>query len=224
MDWEWFYDEKIVKLFIYLLLKANHEEKKWNGIVVNRGELATSISELSDKCNLSIQVVRTCLYKLSKSKNVTSRSTNKFTILTICNYDDWQDSDEIINKQPNNPLTNEQQTNNKQITTTKELKNKRIKDISKEKEIYKEKERFNFFDSLLEIGVERKVAEDWLSVRKAKKAANTETAFNAIAKQISLSGITPNECIKTAAENSWQGFKADWLNKKVTSYDPKTLF
>ena len=79
--------------------------------------------------------------------------------------------------------------------------------INKEKDV-----RFDFKKSLLEIGVTPQVAEDWLKVRKAKKAANTETAFKRIRHEILLSGLSADECITIAVERSWQGFKAEWLS------------
>lgn len=79
--------------------------------------------------------------------------------------------------------------------------------INKEKDV-----RFDFKKSLLEIGVTPQVAEDWLKVRKTKKAANTETAFKRIQHEIQLSGLSADECITIAVERSWQGFKAEWLS------------
>ena len=79
--------------------------------------------------------------------------------------------------------------------------------INKEKDV-----RFDFKKSLLEIGVSPQVAEDWLKVRKAKKAANTETAFKRIQAEIELSGLSADECITIAVERSWQGFKAEWVS------------
>lgn len=78
--------------------------------------------------------------------------------------------------------------------------------INKERDV-----RFDFKKSLLEIGVSPQVAEDWLKVRKAKKAANTETAFQRIQQEIELSGLSADECITIAVERSWQGFKAEWV-------------
>lgn len=73
------------------------------------------------------------------------------------------------------------------------------------------KVRFDFKSALISIGVSPQVAEDWMAVRKAKQAANTETAFKSIAKEIQLSGRSAEECITLAVENSWRGFKAEWL-------------
>jgi hypothetical protein len=72
-------------------------------------------------------------------------------------------------------------------------------------------ENFSFKNSLIEIGIEKQIIEDWLKVRKNKKAANTQTAFEAIVREIEKSGMTPNECIKKSVENSWSGFKNEWI-------------
>ena len=73
-----------------------------------------------------------------------------------------------------------------------------------------EKPKFSFKKSLIELGVEKQIASDWLKVREKKKAANTETAFNAIKTQIQLTTDKANDCIKKAVEKSWSGFKAEW--------------
>ena len=71
--------------------------------------------------------------------------------------------------------------------------------------------RFDFKNSLIEIGVFPEVAEDWMQVRKAAKATNTETAFNRIKHEIEKSGLSANECITIAVSRSWRGFQADWV-------------
>ena len=53
--------------------------------------------------------------------------------------------------------------------------------------------------------------KDWLIVRKGKKASNTKTAFELIKSELSKTTLSANECIRIAVENSWSGFKADWL-------------
>jgi DNA-binding Lrp family transcriptional regulator len=74
--------------------------------------------------------------------------------------------------------------------------------------------RFDFKKALMEIGVTEQVAEDWLKVRKEAKASNTETAFKGILREIEKTGLSADECIRVAAENSWRGFKAEWLFKQ----------
>jgi len=81
-----------------------------------------------------------------------------------------------------------------------------------------EKKKFSFKKSLIALGVEEILITDWLTVRKQKKAANTETAFIAVKREIELSSISPNECIRIAVEKSWQGFKAEWIKPFPTGY------
>lgn len=93
----------------------------------------------------------------------------------------------------------------------------------KDKSLYKKKS-FNFKQSLIDIGVSNEVADDWIKVRKLKRAANTKTAFNSIKKQIEKSGISANECITIAVERSWQGFKAEWVDNISTSLFDKDKY
>ena len=74
--------------------------------------------------------------------------------------------------------------------------------------------KFNFKSALVGIGVQEDVVDAWLQVRKTKRATNTEIAFNRICEEITKSGRTANECITIAVENSWQGFKASWIEER----------
>lgn len=71
---------------------------------------------------------------------------------------------------------------------------------------------FDFRQALIGIGVTARVADDWLAVRRTKRATNTETAFRSIAAQIEKSGKPADDCIRLAAEQSWSGFRASWMD------------
>lgn len=77
--------------------------------------------------------------------------------------------------------------------------------------VYNKAKQFDFLNSLGNIGVSEETARDWMAVRKNKKATNTETAFKSIEREILKSGRSAEECIRIAVENSWSGFKAEWL-------------
>lgn len=91
--------------------------------------------------------------------------------------------------------------------------NKYNNDSTNHKDIYKPA-RFNFLNALLSLGVSEQTARDWMEVRKAKRAANTETAFRNIATEIRKSGMDAESCIRMSAANSWQGFKAEWAQNR----------
>ena len=55
------------------------------------------------------------------------------------------------------------------------------------------------------------LAREWMAVRKTKRLTNTRTAFDNIAREIAKTGLPATDCIRLAVENSWGGFKADWM-------------
>lgn len=132
LDWEWASCPETMALWIHILLRANYEDKRWQGITIPRGSFVTSVDNLASKTGLSAQQVRTSLKRLISTNEITSKSTNRFTIITVCKYDSYQLNEESINKQNNEPnnnqATNEQQTDNKQITTTADIKITRYKE------------------------------------------------------------------------------------------------
>ena len=122
-NWEWYKDSKMVHLFIHLLISANHKDKKWQGILIKRGQILTGRKELSKQLKISEQSIRTCLNKLKSTNELTIESNNKYSLITINNYNIYQ-SIEIINQQVNQQLTsNQPATNHKQ--ECKELKNEK---------------------------------------------------------------------------------------------------
>lgn len=131
LDWEWFTSPSTLQLFIYLLLRANKEDKKWRGILIKRGQLVTSVATISEETKLSTQQVRTSLNRLKSTNEITSKTTNRFTLVTVCKYESYQLYDEAEQQTKQQAL---QQTNNKQITNKQQqLKNnKNIRNNKKE--------------------------------------------------------------------------------------------
>ena len=132
LDWEWYPDTNCVRLALHFILKANYQPKKWQGTVIDRGQLVTSRGQLAEETGLSQMQVRTTLDKLQKAGFLTKCTTSKYTIVTICNYDYYQQKQDGCDdgEQPtdNQQITSEQPTDNQQITTTKEYKKERIEE------------------------------------------------------------------------------------------------
>jgi hypothetical protein len=122
LEWEWFNKSEAVHLFMYMLLKANHKDGKWQGIEVKRGQFISSLGNISNATGISIQTIRTILKKLEKTNEIELKSTSQFTIVTISKYDCYQEQNDDTNK----PLTNNQQATNKQLTTNKNDKKERM--------------------------------------------------------------------------------------------------
>jgi hypothetical protein len=128
LKWEWFQDPKMVQLFLYLLLSANWKKTRWQGIVLDPGQVVVGRKALSKYLNISEQTVRTLITRLKSTNEITIQSTNRFSIITIIKWLDYQKIEECpTNKSTTNP-PNKQPTTNQQLTTAKDIKNIRSKD------------------------------------------------------------------------------------------------
>jgi uncharacterized protein YdaU (DUF1376 family) len=132
-------------------------------------------------------------------------------------------------KPKDNPTDNPTD-NPKQTQTERQRERERERESEIESEVKnKTKENniptsgFDFLDSLIQLGVDKQVATDWIKVRAKHKASNTQTAFKNIAAEIEKSGRDANWCITKAVEKSWRGFEAGWITPepvKKAAYPP----
>lgn len=94
-----------------MLLKANWKDGNFKGTTVPRGSFVSSIGKLSGETWLTEREIRTAISHLKKTGEVTSKTTNKFTVFTVVKYDLYQTNDrqndrqETGNRQPNDILT-----------------------------------------------------------------------------------------------------------------------
>jgi hypothetical protein len=122
-NWEWYKNSNMVHLFLHLMLLANHEEQKWRGQIIQRGQLITGRFSLSKDTGISEQSIRTCITRLKSTNEITTKSTNKNTLITISNYEKYQKDDKKSTNKLTYGLTNNQPTTNQQLTTNNNIKN-----------------------------------------------------------------------------------------------------
>ena len=130
MEWEWYSDINTCRLFIHMILKANWKDGNFRGEKVPRGSFVSSIHKLSEETSLTEREVRTAVSHLKMTGEVTSRSTNKFTVFSVKNYETYQSNDTQTGIQE----TGRRQTNDK-LTTTIEKRKERKQERREEKEI-----------------------------------------------------------------------------------------
>ncbi|MFZ8173765.1 DnaD domain protein [Staphylococcus aureus] len=154
----WLFKEKRTfskfEAWIYLLMEANHSKAKvpiGNQIVtVERGQRLTSILTLSDFFNWSRFKVKTFLDLLESDGMLEVKTTSKYTLITIVNYDFYQ-SEQGRNQHQNdikptskqhqsniNPTSKQHQTN----TNNNDNKDNNEKNVNNEK---KKTTAFDFF-------------------------------------------------------------------------------
>jgi len=146
LQWEWFDKAEMVQLFIYLLLCANYKDLYWRGIPVKRGQLLTSRDKISKDTGLTERQIRTCLSRLKTTGEIAVKTTNKYSIITICKYEEYQDDLQSARptERPAECQSNDRQATSKatdKATTSTEDKNIRNKEISISEDIDTKKSR-----------------------------------------------------------------------------------
>lgn len=115
LDWEWWDEPNTCRLFLTMLLKANHKKTKWRGHDVESGQIFTGRKQLAEWSGLTERQVRTSIKHLEATSEVTSLKRPKFTIYTITSWDEYQET--------TSKVTSKRPASDQQVTTSKNDKN-----------------------------------------------------------------------------------------------------
>lgn len=110
VTWRWASSSNHMALFMQILLRANFKETKWRKEVILPGQLLTGSNQLSEWTGLTRSQVRRALKDLVDSGEVTIKTTNKYSIVSIAKWDSYQ--------LPDHQATNKRPTNDQQVTTS----------------------------------------------------------------------------------------------------------
>lgn len=207
-----FKNHKLLQTFLYCLLNASHKEHEQlvgeSIIKLLPSQLVTGRRAISNGTGLSEQNIRTSLATLQKLSMLTIKTTTKYSIISITNWDEHQ----IDNQQ----LTNNQPTTNQPLTTNKNGKNGKNKEI------------IDF--SILNMN-ENQVT-DLKQIRKKNKGSMlTQRIVNSLAKHFELAkkhGYTIDELLAIWEDKGWKSFDAEWVkpktNAQITEQKPGYVF
>ncbi len=124
LSWRWYKNLNTFKLFMHLLLTANFSDAEFEDYTIKRGQVVTGRKKLSYDTGLSEREVRTALNNLKKTSDVTIKTTSKYSIITIVNYDYFQQATSTLtSKRP----ASDQQATSKRPQYNKNKKNKNNK-------------------------------------------------------------------------------------------------
>lgn len=115
LKWEWYSDANVSRLFIHLLLTANYEDTTWRGETIHRGQRLTSVAKLAEETGLTTKEVRTALGKLTRTNELTIRTTNRYSVITIEKYGSFQSPDNGEGKQTGKQTADDQASKNSPI-------------------------------------------------------------------------------------------------------------
>lgn len=90
VDWCWYKNANTFRVFIHLLLNANTRPYRFENIIINRGEIATSYQRIGLAIDMSYAAVRTAISHLRNTGTLTVKKYPKFLVITVLNYDAYQ--------------------------------------------------------------------------------------------------------------------------------------
>lgn len=94
-DWEWYENTNVFRMFYHCLLHTNLEDKRYCGREIKAGQFVSSITRISAETGLTESQVRTALKKLKDTGYISTKSTNKYTIYTVNEYQKYIDCGQV---------------------------------------------------------------------------------------------------------------------------------
>lgn len=123
-------EPRLLQVMAYCLLKANYKETKmlWNGqeIILKPGQFITGRTQANNDLGLKSVMFDRKLKVLQNRGFLNREVNNRFSIITITNWEEYQGRQEEVNSQMNNKRTTDEQ----QMNT-----NKNVKNVKNEKEV-----------------------------------------------------------------------------------------
>ena len=92
LNWQWYDNKPTLVIYIHLLLSAVYRPYTFNGVQLYSGQYITSIRRLAKDTGYTTKQVRTALKHLILSDNITVDDYGQYSIITIINYDHYQDT------------------------------------------------------------------------------------------------------------------------------------
>jgi len=219
----WIWQEEAftkAQAWVDLLLWTNHAPTKklikGQLIHVDRGQQLRSEVTLAEQWKWSRGKVRRFLKALENESMIVQRTNNVTSIITISNYNDYQDAEKgtgTPNGTPDNTPSGTgtgQQTDIGQYTVNND-KNGDNGNKGKKKSITP-KTTLDF-SAWPQMPTDQ-IFDDWKKMRKAKKAALSQTVVDGIGEQLAKltsKGISVDQSLTIACVQGWAGFKADWV-------------
>ena len=198
LEWEWYDDINVCRLWVHLLLKANHKDNRWKGIDVKSGQLITGRHSLSYETGLTEQQIRTSINKLKSTGEITSKIYSKFSLITITSWSEYQQD----NQQGTQQATSKQPASNHKQECKEEKKGK--------------KTATSFDFSKWPANPSDVVLKDFKSQRKKPL---TQTAINRMAKtmqELSTSGLCVDDVLSICCERGWESAQTEWVLKHLS--------
>lgn len=205
----------------YLYSQANYKKGMVNFrneyIPIDRGQYITSKLKLANKFGWTYRHVENFLKALKNDEMITYRTTNRYIVVTIVNYNTFQGSDDENDEQ------NDEQIKNRLGTDDEQIRNEatQLRRIKKDKKEKKVNNKVDLFENKSKDFIN--TFNEFKKMREKNKKKMTDYAIELLIKK--LGKLTDNEneqiaIMERSIENCWQGvFPLDNNNPKKSRDD-----
>lgn len=121
--WQWYSDNNTLLVLVRLTLQATWRDTQYQGVVLKRGQVVTTLQGIMDQNHITKQQARTILDRLKSTGKITVERTSKFSIITLLDYDCFFENNTQNNIQITHEQHTEQQTDNTPTLLKEEKKN-----------------------------------------------------------------------------------------------------
>ena len=127
LDSKVFQNEKLLKTFVWCLLKASHKEYEFfhgrQKISLRPGQFITGRRKAGEELDMPPSTAWFYLNLLKADSTIDIKSNNKYSLITIINWDLYQSDGDNFNSNLDSNLDNKRTTNGQQTDTYKNDKN-----------------------------------------------------------------------------------------------------
>lgn len=86
-SWAWYGDNNTLLVYIRLLFGTVWRETEFQNVTLQRGQIATTLPKIADENGITERQARTILDRLKTTGKVSVKTTSKFSIITLLDYD-----------------------------------------------------------------------------------------------------------------------------------------
>ena len=217
LDCECFHNPELWRLWSWCLMKTSYKPR-FVPFITGKGKLSVKVeagqfifgrNKAAEFLGDSPSTVWKRMKKLELLQNITIQSNKQYSIVTICNWEEYQEDDD-------SKVTGKEQASDKQVTTEEQLSdtNKKVKKDKKDK-----KTTTPIFD-VIPYRPDWISEQDWNDIilhrkKHPRKPPETERAYKGIIDQLKVaqsSGYSLAQCLdKWLNNSSWQTFKVEYM-------------
>ena len=126
LSWGWYGDTNTFRVFMHILLKANYKDTEYKGYKLKPGDCVFGRKAWAEELGLSERQVRTAIEHLKSTNEIATKTTNRFTIVSVVKWEFWQIEEGYVTNESTNKKSNKRPTSDQQATTPKDIYSKNI--------------------------------------------------------------------------------------------------